>query len=702
MFIDSPLTSQAPYSLKGISYSQSMGRKDRHMSFIYLFEKLPSKNRWSNISAIGLCILISFFLYRYFLPQPRFSDQIFVFQQFLGNSFFSHLNIGNGRFAILGIKDLFFLPYLATGIEDATILMFALQTLYLLLFFIIFFYIAKKLSNIPIAILCITCVLLFGEQTDFYFIAEFGYASEISICTYLCAFIALYYKGKETNTTAYYIAASVIAIFIPYAKETYFIILFIFSFAKIILSYRKLDIKEKLFLVFIIISCIVYLVNYFIFAYTPSDNYADIHGATLLQTLKVVIKKCHFFIFAIIIFFVRTLQISKNSSHLCEADFLLLSSLAFISSYIVLQMPTLYYFVPGYVLFFLSLSQYIMKVSNHSHIPQNLISIFSIILLFPTAFAIFNARIPQFKMEREVSIPIGQFFANMELAGHPYTSFFPNEETLFDSILLQHVSGWKGTVIYVFKDYYVSVLKNTNSKSYLSENLDFNFATITTEEQKISSILFLREEEELKKYLDRGGIAVVPDSTNRKMFYQTDPNYKMLDFWWCKVAFNIKIIEDVKKYICPMLGQIQKNAGNNFFKNYSNFVYLMKQFDCSIVYPEGIAKNFKDLQRVNNALQAYKEKYHCYPKSKGFQGVTSQWGATKGDIWIDGLVPDFIDKLPQGNKKEFLYCSNGKDYKLLLHAPDNVELLFELYPTYRDPVRSTYALGFWTKNASSW
>ena len=29
----------------------------------------------------------------------------------------------------------------------------------------------------------------------------------------------------------------------------YFIILFIFSFAKIILSYRKLDIKEKLFLV---------------------------------------------------------------------------------------------------------------------------------------------------------------------------------------------------------------------------------------------------------------------------------------------------------------------------------------------------------------------------------------------------------------------------------------------------------------------
>ena len=148
MFIDSPLTSQAPYSLKGISYSQSMGRKDRHMSFIYLFEKLPSKNRWSNISAIGLCILISFFLYRYFLPQPRFSDQIFVFQQFLGNSFFSHLNIGNGRFAILGIKDLFFLPYLATGIEDATILMFALQTLYLLLFFIIFFYILYTIYSI--------------------------------------------------------------------------------------------------------------------------------------------------------------------------------------------------------------------------------------------------------------------------------------------------------------------------------------------------------------------------------------------------------------------------------------------------------------------------------------------------------------------------------------------------------------------------
>lgn len=670
---------------------------------ISLFYKIfPDKNKLENVNKLGLILIVFFFLYQYFLPIPRFSDQIFVFQQFLGNAFFTHLTIGSGRFAILGIKDLFFLPYFAKGIEEATILMFLLQSLYFILFFLLFFVIAKKFANLQIALLSILFLFIFGNQTELYFLSEFGYASEISICTYFLAFLFFYYKGKETNRLIYYVLAGVLGIFIPYAKETYFIIPLIFVLAKLIFVRKELSKKETLFFYFIILSSAIYIINYFYFAYTPHSNYAQIHGTDICKTITIVIKKCPFYFLSLMIFFIRAYQVLQNKIPFIEADFILLSSIAFISAYIILQMPTLYYFIPGYVLFFLSLAQYIFIIIKRFNLSNFYISILSVILLFPSSYTIVQAKTPQFEMERNISIPIAQFLAKLDLSGHPYISFFPNDPTLFDSILLQHVSGWKGTVIYVFKNYYTNFYKHTYKDINLSDKLKFNFATITTEEQKITPHLFVQDEEKLKQFLDDGGIAVVPDSTTQKMFYQVNPEYKMLDFWWCKIAFNIKIEADVKKYICPMLRQIQKNAGKDFLKKYMSFASLGIQYGCLENFDTDLSKNFIELKKIHEALLAYYQKYHIYPKSEGFQGVNSQWGASKGAIWIDGLVPEFLSELPQGNKKEYLYCSNGYDYKLLLHYSDNIKFLLSLYPHNKDPMRSDYAVGFWTKGASQW
>ena len=151
-----------------------------------------------------------------------------------------------------------------------------------------------------------------------------------------------------------------------------------------------------------------------------------------------------------------------------------------------------------------------------------------------------------------------------------------------------------------------------------------------------------------------------------------------------------------------MLQQIQEKAGDKFFKDYGEFAYLKLHFGGIEDLPPNLTENFSQLGKVNSALQQYYEKYQCYPKSEGWQGVKSQWGASKGKIWIDGLVPEFLDSLPQGNGKEFLYCSNGTDYKLLLHQSDKFPFLTARYPDNTDPVRNTYAIGFWTENASQW
>lgn len=109
-------------------------------------------------------------------------------------------------------------------------------------------------------------------------------------------------------------------------------------------------------------------------------------------------------------------------------------------------------------------------------------------------------------------------------------------------------------------------------------------------------------------------------------------------------------------------------------------------------------------------LLAALDRYHAdngqYPLSKDWDGVNSAWGKASEE-WINGLAPKYIAELPKdpGVPKEgrgYLYKSDGVDYKLLAHYPEDCALVEKHFPRSIDPMRNCWAYGYWTEGGKNW
>lgn len=119
-------------------------------------------------------------------------------------------------------------------------------------------------------------------------------------------------------------------------------------------------------------------------------------------------------------------------------------------------------------------------------------------------------------------------------------------------------------------------------------------------------------------------------------------------------------------------------------------------------------KRVSDLVTINDALKAYHKKHGAYPKADGLKGH-----AERGKLWIPGLAPDFVAELPRDparsddpNGPQYLYSSNGTDYKLLannvaLAGGTNVEVLGVRIDASRNPTAEKASFGFWTEAYAS-
>lgn len=122
-------------------------------------------------------------------------------------------------------------------------------------------------------------------------------------------------------------------------------------------------------------------------------------------------------------------------------------------------------------------------------------------------------------------------------------------------------------------------------------------------------------------------------------------------------------------------------------------------------------QRLSDLTIVKDALQRYKLAHNEYPKSTGWDGLNSKWGEDT-DVWVKGLAPEFLPKLPldpehdTANPPQYLYRSNGIDYKLLAHQPRDCDTVRRTNPEMVDPARDRNgrcrAYGYWTTAASRW
>jgi hypothetical protein len=123
--------------------------------------------------------------------------------------------------------------------------------------------------------------------------------------------------------------------------------------------------------------------------------------------------------------------------------------------------------------------------------------------------------------------------------------------------------------------------------------------------------------------------------------------------------------------------------------------------------PSFLPRRLFDLNRLREALEAFRRDQGRYPHSKGFDGLHTNWGES-GPNWIAGLAPRYIETLPRDPRdnddpaNQYLYASDGTDYKLIVHHPEDCETLRREHPDMVDPARGCGAYGYWTPGASTW
>lgn len=117
------------------------------------------------------------------------------------------------------------------------------------------------------------------------------------------------------------------------------------------------------------------------------------------------------------------------------------------------------------------------------------------------------------------------------------------------------------------------------------------------------------------------------------------------------------------------------------------------------------AQRVADVTAVNNALRSYHAANAAYPVSNGFQGYASNWGAALGERWIPELtelasMPRDPARAETGGEAQYLFFSDGVDYKLIAHNSGDCTPAVEAQGVRIDPRRRSetgcWAYGYWS------
>lgn len=124
-----------------------------------------------------------------------------------------------------------------------------------------------------------------------------------------------------------------------------------------------------------------------------------------------------------------------------------------------------------------------------------------------------------------------------------------------------------------------------------------------------------------------------------------------------------------------------------------------------------------DLLSITEKLEAYKANHGSYPVSCGGAWASrdaNPWGCGNGACWI----PEFAneedwceapfwmpynrnnppDWNPVAAQSQYIYSSNGANYKLIYHNAVSMGVPSE----FIDPTRPTWAFGTWSSGAAAW
>lgn len=120
------------------------------------------------------------------------------------------------------------------------------------------------------------------------------------------------------------------------------------------------------------------------------------------------------------------------------------------------------------------------------------------------------------------------------------------------------------------------------------------------------------------------------------------------------------------------------------------------------------AQRVADLVQLNGLIQQYHATNGSYPISNGMQGYATNWGGSLGARWIPELgqdLPRDPNRGETGTDPQYLYSSDGINYKLIAHASGDCSPNIQMNGIQIDPSRQDangcWAYGFWSEGGSS-
>ncbi len=122
------------------------------------------------------------------------------------------------------------------------------------------------------------------------------------------------------------------------------------------------------------------------------------------------------------------------------------------------------------------------------------------------------------------------------------------------------------------------------------------------------------------------------------------------------------------------------------------------------------ATRLDDLGRLKAALVAYRNDHGSYPATPDWRGLF--WPGTIAPDWLPGLVPHYLPAAPRDPRgteiahAQYIYRSDGQDYKLLSMLPEDCAFTVWLRPDLDDGARNRpghcISFGYWTEGAARW
>lgn len=346
------------------------------------------KNNWAVITFI--CFILSFASILIINPQFAPTDD-FVFWRTLQKGHF--LNYYSDSFPYFPtIKYGRFTPLVATEYNLASYFSaepFSYYATHAIQFILFAFFFAKLLSLfIPNRKWVYAVLSLLALSSGFTFVWFRMQMNERNVLFFSIIFILLYinYLNKKEKIDIF--LGLVLANIIIYYKETAFILIGAFAFFHLILAFKKSSFAGKLYDFLLMLSSGIYLLIYGILVLPYGGVFT--HGKTdrpLMPLIKGILNETFvsdpFIMFIVLPFtlYRAYLIIRKKSKPEPLYDSLLVAGSFYVFSYFILNLSTVYYFLPVYAFALPAIFHFFIKSEYKKRLWRNLVYIVIFITL---------------------------------------------------------------------------------------------------------------------------------------------------------------------------------------------------------------------------------------------------------------------------------------------------------------------------------